>query len=803
VVRNPVTTPSAQPFQAPASGSGVAALERSDLAAINHWLSVTRLRTGLIVACAIPLLRFFGGIDIPWLAITAICLVTAALSPLYERCLAREVDLRVLVYVQLIVDTLAITAGLGAMGPNGILFRYFYLMTIVPATMVSGTCAIAITVLSALCYGALLSVTPLGAIQDMTRAALFVVPVYIFSIVANQCFFYKQHVRDKNRHLAAAGERLQEANAELRVTAETALGLLEVGRALGTSLDLGVVMERLHAVAAERLRTEWCATLLVDPNSTGGYRLLASRGLGAASSMQINEALWDFGALIAAEKLVEVPDAAAAGPAQRAFQGWPIASGIFAAMRCGNRAIGIFATGYREQTGAFARFQRELAVGIATQAAVAIENASLHAKQREEAEISAALLRAAETLNANLDDEHHLDLLTALTCSLVGCDRITVLLYEPKAQTFRIAAGTDTAAPHQLDEARALEFDVNDFPFLAEANQKGWAERWEGDGTGFAREPWMRRWSLRSVAAVPLSLRGEIIGALTAGGRERSGPFAPKVRRLLTGIAYQTVAALENGRLLRNLRAANTLKSEFIGTMSHELRTPLNAIIGYNELLREGEFGAVADRQREVCTKVLDYSRQLLELIEATLDVSRMESGALPVTLGPVHVGALLEDLASQIPASWVKPAVTLSFAADSHLPEIQSDYPKLKMVVRNLVHNALKFTDGGSVAVHAGLDADGSTLVVAVSDTGIGLTTESQAIIFDMFRQVDGSDRRRHDGVGLGLYIVRRLTAILGGTISLESELGRGSCFRLRFPIASAADARTPAPAPREALSA
>jgi signal transduction histidine kinase len=312
----------------------------------------------------------------------------------------------------------------------------------------------------------------------------------------------------------------------------------------------------------------------------------------------------------------------------------------------------------------------------------------------------------------------------------------------------------------------------------------------------------MTRWSLRSWAAVPFHLRGETLGFLTAGSHSQPGPFTPKARRLLTGIAQQTVTAIENGRLLTNLRAANNLKSEFIGTMSHELRTPLNAIIGYNELLGEGEFGAVSEEQRAVCAKVLQYSRQLLELIQATLDVSRMESGALPVSLAAVDVGAILQEVQSELPSAWVKPGVQVSFVADPRIPTVQSDHPKLKMVIRNLVHNALKFTDRGTVAVRAGIDVPADVLVIAVSDTGIGISAEGQGIIFDMFRQVDGSDRRRHDGVGLGLYIVRRLTMLLGGTVSVESEVGRGTRFEIRFPLRQCGERAAP-PALSEKLSA
>ena len=774
------------------AGAGVAALEQSDVAAINVWLAVTRIRTAAAVAVAVPVISLVGSVHLS-LWVVVLTVATACLNPLYHHAMARGVDARRLVYVQLVVDTLAIAAGLTVVGPNRMLFRHFFLMTIVPATMVSGVCGIVITTLSSLCYAYLLWLSAGDLAAQLGSWALFAATIFLFALVANQSFFYKRHLRDKNRHLAATSDRLAEANAELSVTAETALGLLEVSRALGTSLDLGVVIDRLHSVAIERLRTDWCATILVDPAAPDGYRLMASRGLGAPADSPIGHGFWDFGALVGAEGLVEVSDVTH-GPGARALREWKIGSGLFAAMRCGNRTLGIFAAGYRAGGQAFAPFQRKLAVGIATQAAVAIENAGLHAAQREEAEISAALLQAAELLDANLDAEDRLDRLTELTCGLVDCDFVNILLYDGGQKTFRVAAGVDLRRAHILEEVRQLEFELREFPILAEAARSGFAECLDGDGAPGLPAHWWRRWGLRSLIAVPLLRRGEVIGSLVAGSHERATSYPRKARRLLTGIAYQTVAAIENGRLVRNLRAANNLKSEFIGTMSHELRTPLNAIIGYSELLRDGDFGAVTDPQRDICIKVLDYSRQLLELIQATLDVSRMDSGALPVTVGAVDVAGLLAELSSQIPAAWIKPGVQLAFDADPELPEVQSDHAKLKMIVRNLVHNALKFTEAGSVRVHAMVADSGATLQITVTDTGMGITPEDQAIIFEMFRQVDGSDRRRHDGVGLGLYIVRRLAMILGGTIEVESEIGRGARFTLRFPLASAPERRASA---------
>jgi signal transduction histidine kinase len=775
---------------APASSAGAAALERSDIAAINEWLSVTRLRSATSIAVAVPVISLLGNLDLPWPGLVLVCAAVAALSPVYRRWTERGWDPGQLVYAQLVLDTLAITAGLGTLGPNRLLFCYVYLMTIVPATMVSGACGIVITALSTVCYGVILSMSDPSALVHASAWARFLVPVFLFSLIANQSFFYKCHLRDKNRDLAVAGAGLEEVNAQLKITAETASGLLDVSHALNTSLDIGVVIERLHRVAVECLRTDWCATILVDSRAPNGYRLIASRGLGATPNLLGGRGWWEFGALVAAEGLLEVSDATR-GPAAGALQEWKIASGVFVAMRCSNRTVGLFGAGYRSRTGTFNSFQHKLADGIATQAAVAIQNATLHAAQREEAEISTALLEVAGLLNTSLDAEDRLDRLTAITRKLIGCDFAHVVLCDHERGTMRFTAGTDIRGPQLVQEVRQIEFDLRDFAIIEEAGRKGAAERYEGATDDLFPARLWKRWSIRSLLLVPLYLRSEMIGVLAVGSHEDAKRFTSKTKRLLTGIAYQTVTAIENGRLVSNLRAANTLKSEFIGTMSHELRTPLNAIMGYSELLRDGDFGPVSDDQREICAKLLDYSRQLLDLIQATLDVNRMEAGALPVTLAPLRIGTLLDELAAQMPASWAKPSVRVSFAADPDLPEIRSDYAKLKMVVRNLLHNAIKFTDSGTVAVRAYLENDGAALTIEVADSGVGITPENQAIIFDMFRQVDGSDRRRHDGVGLGLYIVQRLTATLGGTVGVESEVGRGSCFRLRFPLSGVTDER------------
>jgi signal transduction histidine kinase len=248
--------------------------------------------------------------------------------------------------------------------------------------------------------------------------------------------------------------------------------------------------------------------------------------------------------------------------------------------------------------------------------------------------------------------------------------------------------------------------------------------------------------------------------------------------------------------LVDELRAASTLKSEFIGTMSHELRSPLNAIIGYTDLLRDEAAEATNDptaaSRDETLARVRFYALQLLEMIQATLDVSRFEAGRLPLRNATTDLGAFMDEVRTGIPEYWHKPEVALHWSVPADLPVVELDAPKLVTVVRNLVQNALKFTERGQVIVRAGMQVappdSGSAatdqLVVTVSDTGVGIPSEQLGVVFEMFRQVDGSDSRRHGGVGLGLYIVMRLTQALGGGVGVESTPGQGSTFTITIPV-------------------
>jgi signal transduction histidine kinase len=227
--------------------------------------------------------------------------------------------------------------------------------------------------------------------------------------------------------------------------------------------------------------------------------------------------------------------------------------------------------------------------------------------------------------------------------------------------------------------------------------------------------------------------------------------------------------------------AANRAKSEFLATMSHELRTPLHIIISYTNLLQERAFGQLTAEQEDPLRAVDVNARALLELVSALLDVSRLEAGRLPLSVGTVDVAQVLTEIQRETRELQEQSRLGYVWQVIEPLPLIETDPRHLKVIVKNLLANAIKFTQAGRISVTAQGVAGG--VAIDIADTGIGLTPEAIAQIFEPFYQVDSSDTRRHGGVGLGLHIVRRLLQLLGGSVAVESEIGRGSTFRIWIP--------------------
>ena len=225
----------------------------------------------------------------------------------------------------------------------------------------------------------------------------------------------------------------------------------------------------------------------------------------------------------------------------------------------------------------------------------------------------------------------------------------------------------------------------------------------------------------------------------------------------------------------------NRLKSAFLANMSHELRTPLNVILGYTELVADGIYGPVSDDAQQAMRGITDATSGLLSLISQILDLSKVEAGKMQIDVSEVDISALADEATRETEALARDRPYSIQLNCDTHVV-IRTDAGKVKQILRNLLSNAVKFTAEGWVELIVSASGEGGC-TMAVRDTGIGIRAEDLDQIFEEFRQVDGSYTRSYGGTGLGLAIARRFAHLLGGEITVESQVGIGSTFTLRLP--------------------
>ncbi len=229
------------------------------------------------------------------------------------------------------------------------------------------------------------------------------------------------------------------------------------------------------------------------------------------------------------------------------------------------------------------------------------------------------------------------------------------------------------------------------------------------------------------------------------------------------------------------LYESNRLKGDFLATMSHELRTPLNSILGFSEVLASGD--GLSEKQVRWVGNIRSSGEQLLALINDVLDLAKIEAGKMEVRPSEFSVYDVCEGLLTMFRPMAEKKNIDLRSALAAGIPLLSQDVVKLQQILSNLLSNAIKFTpEGGTVSLKA--ESDGGHIVLTVGDTGVGIATDEQELIFEKFRQGGNPLTREHAGTGLGLSIVRELSKLLGGDVTLQSELGRGSTFSVRLPV-------------------
>jgi len=295
----------------------------------------------------------------------------------------------------------------------------------------------------------------------------------------------------------------------------------------------------------------------------------------------------------------------------------------------------------------------------------------------------------------------------------------------------------------------------------------------------------------RAEMAVPMIVGDQLIGVLDVQS-ETVNRFDEEDVRIQTALADQIAVAVQNARLYQQqvktaeeARKLDRLKNEFLASMSHELRTPLNSIIGYAEVMLDGVDGELPDEAMEDVQAIYDSGKHLLSMINDILDLAKIEAERLELDRTALPLAVVVEEVQRATAILVKDKPVEIKVELPADLPTIYADHVRLRQILNNLVSNAVKFTSEGYVRITAQHVPDERVVTVSVEDTGIGIAPEHIEVIFERFRQVDGSSSRRAGGTGLGLNITKRLVEMHGGRIWVESELGKGSRFSFTMPVA------------------
>ncbi len=467
-------------------------------------------------------------------------------------------------------------------------------------------------------------------------------------------------------------------------------------------------------------------------------------------------------------------------------------------IKAGTKVVGVLGIS-DDQSKPFFPSEVELLQAIGSVIGVAIENARLFSETKRNLERVRALREIDQAITSTLDLDAVLNVLLQKIDLVLPYAATTVRLFnkqsgllEPvacrnlderewKAEQWRAGRGIpnvvfETRAPVRINNVRTdpRNKDLNFFT----------------------------KHGLVSYLGVPLIIKDEVLGVISFYTKEEH-EFSNEEVEFLTTLAGQAAIAIHNSQvyqemvsLAAQLSRSNKVKDEFLSVMSHEFRTPLNVVMGYTGMMRDGLLGEINPEQEKALEKVISRARDQLTMISGILQATQIEAEGIKMEKREVSLKDFLDDLKSSYSIPLGKE-LALVWDYPANLPAIHTDGEKLKHVLQNLINNAVKFTERGRVTVSARsfngsgesrrqeAEGDGRKGAVEfkVADTGIGIAKEFFPLIFDRFRQVDSSETRRYGGVGIGLYVAKKFTELIGGEIEVESEPGKGSTFTVTIP--------------------
>jgi signal transduction histidine kinase/HAMP domain-containing protein len=441
----------------------------------------------------------------------------------------------------------------------------------------------------------------------------------------------------------------------------------------------------------------------------------------------------------------------------------------------------------KSELGQMAEAFDHLAQALETRKNQADESTRQIHKQRQQQE---TLYQLTHSITATLDVTSVLRTLLDHICALFPACAVSVSWANKDTRRLEPIAcrgfKDDDQALAELAAATSLPGSVFTSQVPVAIADAGSDER-NGDRDLFLRH------QLRSYVGLPLIVRQDVLGVLSLYTSD-SMECAPEEVSFLGVLVDEAAIAIHNSRLFERtleqaleLEKSNKIKDEFLGVMSHELRTPLNIIMNYAEALKMETFGEMTAGQIRAIDKIRTQARELLLLINGILEITKIESHTVAVQNEALHLMEFISEIRSDYDFPMEKNLALEWQYVD--LPLIMSDGAKLRHILTNLINNAIKFTEKGTIAVSACATPDKSTLDLRVADTGPGIPEKELPFVFDKFRQVDSATTRNHCGVGLGLFIVKNFVELLGGSIEVTSTLGEGSVFIVRLPIRAVPD--------------
>ncbi|MUL39051.1 ATP-binding protein [Gloeocapsopsis dulcis] len=446
----------------------------------------------------------------------------------------------------------------------------------------------------------------------------------------------------------------------------------------------------------------------------------------------------------------------------------------------------------------------EVAEQVASLVAIAMQQAQLFEHIERQALQERSLNQISRTLNSSLDPQSVLCQIVRLTGECFAVDRVVIFAFAHG----QIRSLNEWRVNEEVVSLRDFTAPIADWPDLLDPNSDFFCHHFF-HAPNYAQEPLtparlyqIEHAQTRSVLSVPIFVRDQLFGGLSLQTTNTYRTFTSEEINLLQQISEQAAIALYNARSYESLEeivqqrtqelerekqlseAANRAKTEFLSNMSHELRTPLTGILGFSSVLIEQVFGKLNDKQMQYLEIISASGNHLLELINDLLDLTKIETAREELQLEQILVAEVADACISMLQERAQAQGLKLKLQIADNTTECIADKRRLKQILVNLLVNAIKFTDLGSVTLD--ITQTSTEIQFAVIDTGIGISQEDLAKLFQPFQQLDSGLDRKYKGTGLGLALSRKLAQLHGGDITVHSELGRGSCFTLHLPLNS-----------------